>query len=194
MVLAYHIIITAYGFWLPNDPRGSWSDFIGAWELLKYGRATKTTLRHSLAKNPHDRQLRIAAKRALKYPPVIFDGPQARAIARGFADFIDKSELAVFACSIMPDHIHLVIGRHHYDAEQMMNLLKGAASRRLELEQLHPLARFITRSGRNPKAFARGGWKVYLNTTNDILRDPLCRKQSNARGPASAALSIHSAI
>ena len=25
MVLGYHIIRTAYGFWLPNDPWGSWS-------------------------------------------------------------------------------------------------------------------------------------------------------------------------
>jgi hypothetical protein len=23
-VIAYHVIITNYGFWLPNDPRGSW--------------------------------------------------------------------------------------------------------------------------------------------------------------------------
>ena len=34
MVRWYHLIISAYGFWLPNDPRGSWSDFVGAWELL----------------------------------------------------------------------------------------------------------------------------------------------------------------
>ena len=25
MVLGYHIVCTAYGFWLPNDPRRSWS-------------------------------------------------------------------------------------------------------------------------------------------------------------------------
>ena len=45
MILGYHLIITAYGFWLPNDPRGSWSDFVGAWELLRFGRATKTESR-----------------------------------------------------------------------------------------------------------------------------------------------------
>ena len=42
MVLAYHLIFTAYGFWLPNDPRGSWSDFVRAWELFITGKATKT--------------------------------------------------------------------------------------------------------------------------------------------------------
>lgn len=37
MIHAYHFILSAYGFWLPNDPRGSWSDFVGAWELFRYG-------------------------------------------------------------------------------------------------------------------------------------------------------------
>jgi len=27
MVIAYHAIFSTYGFWLPNDPRGSWSEF-----------------------------------------------------------------------------------------------------------------------------------------------------------------------
>ena len=41
MVYASHVIFCAYGFWLPNDPRGSWSDFVGSWELLRFGRATQ---------------------------------------------------------------------------------------------------------------------------------------------------------
>src|SRR4051812_39201122 len=32
MIVGYHVIFSAYGFWLPNDPRGSWSDFVGSWE------------------------------------------------------------------------------------------------------------------------------------------------------------------
>jgi len=42
MVLASHCTFTAYGFRLPNDPRGSWSDFVRAWDLLLSGKATKT--------------------------------------------------------------------------------------------------------------------------------------------------------
>jgi hypothetical protein len=42
MILASHVIFSTYGFWLPNDPRGSWSDFVGAWELFRFGPATKT--------------------------------------------------------------------------------------------------------------------------------------------------------
>lgn len=54
MILASHVIFGTYGFWLPNDPRGSWSDFVGSWELARFGRATKVTTRRSLAREPHD--------------------------------------------------------------------------------------------------------------------------------------------
>jgi hypothetical protein len=58
MIVAYHIIFSAYGFWLPNDPRGSWSDFIRSWELFRFGPATKTTARRSVAHREHDRWAR----------------------------------------------------------------------------------------------------------------------------------------
>ncbi len=84
MAVGYHIIFGAYGFWLPNDPRGSWSDFVGAFELYKSGRATKTTERHSVAKLPHDREKRWTDKERLMFPAVTFTGIQARDIARRF--------------------------------------------------------------------------------------------------------------
>src|SRR5438270_9322580 len=86
MIHGYHVIFGAYGFWLPNDPRGSWSEFVGSWELFRFGPATKTDTRRSVAARPHDRAQRLAAKQALKYPPVQFTGLQARAIGRGFAE------------------------------------------------------------------------------------------------------------
>jgi hypothetical protein len=77
MIIAHHVIFAAYGFWLPNDPRGSWSDFVGSWEPFRYGPATKTDATRSVAHRPHDTQKRLAAKKALKYPPVVFSGVQA---------------------------------------------------------------------------------------------------------------------
>src|SRR5271168_1526378 len=82
MVFGYHVVFSAYGFWLPNDPRGSWSDFVGSWELFRQGPATKTTETRSLAHIEHDRAQRLAAKKTLKYPPVEFTGVQARAVGR----------------------------------------------------------------------------------------------------------------
>src|SRR5438270_709844 len=111
MIVGYHVIFSVYGFWLPNDPRGSWSDFVGSWDLFRYGPATKTTERRSLAYRAHDRAARLAAKGALKYPAVEFTGLQARAVARGFAAYVARAGLPVWACAILPDHVHLVVPR-----------------------------------------------------------------------------------
>src|SRR5687768_1518334 len=96
-VLAYHLILTAYGFWLPNDPRGSWSDFVRAWELRRFGPATKVKDGRSRARDPHDVAMRLEAKRHLARDPVHFTGLQARAIARGFARFVARSGIIVYA-------------------------------------------------------------------------------------------------
>src|SRR5438552_17559474 len=132
MVRGYHIIFSAYGFWLPNDPRGSWSDFVGAWELfLAAGKATKTDERRSIAHRAHDRERRLAAKEALSRPAVKFNGLQARAIGRGFADYVAKSGLPVWACSIMPEHVHLVTGPFRLPVAQVVIQLTGVASEKL---------------------------------------------------------------
>src|SRR3982751_1653136 len=78
-VLAYHLIITAYGFWLPNEPRGSWSDVVRSWELLKLGPATKVDTTRSVAHKPYDRNLKRRMINALVRDPVEFSGLQARA-------------------------------------------------------------------------------------------------------------------
>ena len=94
-VIAYHVVFGTYGFWLPNDPRGSWSDFVGSWELLRFGPATKTDSRCSVAGHAHDHEARLAAKEALQRPAVQFTGIQARAIGRGFA-LLATGQLAQF--------------------------------------------------------------------------------------------------
>src|SRR4051812_40638073 len=98
MIIGYHLIMTAYGFWLPNDPRGSWSDFVRSWELLRFGPATKVDTTHSVAGRKHDFKLRRAAKKALKDPEVHFSGVQARSVGNGFAEFAKRSGLTIWAC------------------------------------------------------------------------------------------------
>jgi len=93
-VLAYHLIITNYGFWLPNDPRGSWSEFVRSWELfLAAGPATKTDTRRSVAGERHDYQRRSAAKDSLARDPVVFSGQQAKAVGDGFSRFVARSNV-----------------------------------------------------------------------------------------------------
>jgi REP element-mobilizing transposase RayT len=165
MVHGYHVIFVAYGFWLPNDPRGSWSDFVGNWELVRFGRATKSIERKELS--AEEERLRQAAKKALKYPPVQFTGTQARAIGRGFARAIQRSGFTVWACSILPEHVHAVIARHTYKVEQIVNLLKGEATKQLNRENLHPLAAYAG-DDRSPTPWADRRWKVFLDTEEAI--------------------------
>jgi len=130
VVLATHVIFSAYGFWLPNDPRGSWSDFVAAWELVRSaGPATKISTHESVAAVEHDRAARLDAKRALRYPPVEFEGRQALSVSRGFARAIAESQYRVHACSILPAHVHLVIARHAHRARQIAGHLKTRARR-----------------------------------------------------------------
>ncbi|HKD37079.1 MAG TPA: hypothetical protein VKB78_09770, partial [Pirellulales bacterium] len=84
MIHGYHVIWGAYGFWLPNDPRGSWSDFVGSWELARFGKATKTRERRDVDMVQWN-AWRAEAAKALNYPPVRFSGVQARSIGAGFA-------------------------------------------------------------------------------------------------------------
>jgi REP element-mobilizing transposase RayT len=190
MIIGYHVILSAYGFWLPNDPRGSWSDFVRSWELLRYGPATKVDTRQSVAARPHNRALRLAAKKALTYPPVHFSGVQARAIGRGFRDFVQRSGLVVWACAILPEHTHLVIGRHRYKAEQVANLLKGAATRQLVAEGIHPFQNWAEPDGRVPRCWAAQCWIVFIdqeavlrNAIQYVERNPLKEGKPFQRWP-----------
>ncbi|HIF01208.1 MAG TPA: hypothetical protein EYG03_12380 [Planctomycetes bacterium] len=168
MVHGYHVIMPLYGFWLPNDPRGSWSDFVWKWELVRFGKATIQLERRELCDlTPNEIHRHEAAKRSLNYPPVIWDGAQAVSIANGFSMQCKKSRYSVWACAILPQHVHLVIARHTYAVEQMVRLLKGAATTVLKKHGRHPLKTFA-KSGRPPRPWAESHWKVFLDSEEQI--------------------------
>ncbi|MGD9128667.1 MAG: transposase [Planctomycetia bacterium] len=162
MILAYHAIFGTYGFWLPNDPRGSWSDYVRVWELSCLGNATKTDSRRSVAGQPHDHEKRLEAKESLDHPPVQFSGIQARAVGTGFAEAIRVSKYVIYACSIMPEHVHLVIARHKHKVEQVVRRLKTSATMQLKREKLLP-------SG-PPSPWGRSCWKVFLDDEEGVRR------------------------
>lgn len=162
MVLAYHFIFSAYGFWLPNDPRGSWSDTIRQYELLKFGPATKVTTHRSLAHDPHNCELRNHAKLALMYTPVRFNGLQARAIATGFAIAAHERSYRVRALAILPDHTHLIVMHHDVHVDQIASHLKAKATRQLNLESLHPLANHPRADGTTPSPWSRSHWCPFI--------------------------------
>lgn len=167
-MIAFHLIISAYGFWLPNDPRGSWSDFVGSWELYKFGPATKVNDARNYAKDPHDAALRRAAKNALKYPPVRFDDVQRRAIAAGFARACDEAQYRCRACCIGHDHAHLVIARHDRQITVIAGHLKAAATRSLTDSGVHPLTGHTGKRGGLPTPWSEGCWKVFIDDDEQL--------------------------
>ena len=168
MVIAYHTTFSFYGFWLPKDPRGSNSTFVRSWRLLPFGKATTVNHRRSVARAVHDRDLRRAAKEQLKYEPAVINGRQALSIAKGFARAIRKNGYVVLACAIMPTHVHMVIGRHTYKVEQVVNLLKGAATRQLSEDGRHPQARFADEQGNVPSPWAQELRKVFCFNAGQV--------------------------
>lgn len=64
MVHGYHVVLAHYGFWLPNDPRGSWSEFVASWEIARFGKTTRNLEQRKLAQlSAEELALREAAKK-----------------------------------------------------------------------------------------------------------------------------------
>ena len=100
---------------------------------------------------------------------VRFNGRQALAVGTGFKRAIEESGYVVHACSILPQHAHLVIARCERRAEQIIAHLKGRATQQLAAEELHPLGGFRQADGTVPSPWARNGWPVFLESDQRIL-------------------------
>lgn len=162
MILAYHCIFSMYGFWLPNDPRGSGSDYIAAWDLFRYGTAAKVHSRRSVAGVEHDLGARLAAKQSLKYRPVVVTGRQALAIARGFAVASGEAGYRIHACAILPEHVHVVIGAHSRSVRTIVGHLKARATRQLKADSLW--------QEESRPVWGAHGWNVWLESVADVER------------------------
>jgi len=172
VVVAYHLILSAYGVWLPNDPRGSWSSYVGSRRLYALGgAATKVDTHRSVAHATHDRGKRLATKAGLQRPAVRFAGKQAREIGRGLQDYCTKNAWPVHALALMPDHVHVVVGRRaDMPIEKMAEQAKARATMFLRKAGLHPFEDEADGRGRVPTPWAEGSWAVYLDDDAGVRR------------------------
>jgi hypothetical protein len=123
MVLGYHLVWTAYGWWLPNDLRGSTSraircDVLRELGELHYGRKRV---------QPASRDIRAfyrAAAGLLKHPLLTFSCEEIEAIARAFVTVIARERYTCYACALLGDHVHVLIRKHRDLAEQMIKKLQ----------------------------------------------------------------------
>src|SRR5215210_2118854 len=96
IVIAYHLIWTAYGWWLPTDPRGSMSRWI-ALDILKqlgdlhYGR------RLIQPKSWEVREYLRETEDVLKHPRLVFGSNERNCIARAFASAIAQFKYTCYA-------------------------------------------------------------------------------------------------
>lgn len=156
-----HLCWGTYGFWLPNDPRGSGSREVWADHLKPFGEATFVEDRtRSRARRPHDRGLRRAAKRALTRPAVFLDGRQARCAAVAFGELLAELSIPVWACTVLPDHVHLVVGPSEIHADILSQRLKGRATKALVVAKLHPFLTEMGADGQVPKCWQELQWPV----------------------------------
>jgi hypothetical protein len=100
LIIAYHLIWTAYGWWLPNDPRGSGSqtirnNLIADLGELHYGRKQVQPAARDV------REFYRHAATVLKYPLLIFAEAERKAIAQSFHQVIKEQHYTCYGCAII---------------------------------------------------------------------------------------------
>jgi REP element-mobilizing transposase RayT len=181
MVIAYHLIWTGYGWWLPNDVWGSTSQFVAS-DLLRelgdlhYGRKQLQPRRAELLKFFSKAHARI------DFPVLTFTNADIDAIAGGFSSVIASERYTCYACAILRDHVHLVIRKHKHQAEEMIAHLQRESHLALRAAGLvdmeHPV-------------WGGHGWQVFLDHPDDIRRTVkyVENNQSLSRCPYSTGAS-----
>ena len=160
LVIAHHLLSTAYGWWLPNDPRGSCSTCIASNVIaelgeLHYGRKKLQPAGWGIRKYYRE------AEKSLRYPLLTFNAGDVQIIARAFADVIARERYTCYACAIMPDHVHVANRKHKHTAEEMIRNFQDASRTALRAAG--------QRTPDHP-VWAQGGWKVFLDSPDDIRR------------------------
>ena len=160
IVIAHHLVWTAYGWWLPNDPRGSTSYYIACDAIAELGELHRGRKKVQ----PTGREIRAFYERArevLQFPLLTFDESARREIGVAFAAVIDSERYTCYACAVMPDHIHLLIRKHKHTAEEMIDRFQRASRDRLA-ETGHRTTGHPTWGG--------PGWKVFLDHPDEVRR------------------------
>jgi REP element-mobilizing transposase RayT len=159
MVLAYHLVLTGYGHWLPNDPRGSASREIMAGKLFPLGSIQPVPDPDLPEEEVH--AFRINSEPLLEHAILWFDWACRKTIANSFSCVVAERRYTCYACAIMANHAHLVIRKHRDQAEVMIRELKCASAKALRskmgIDASHPV-------------WSSQPFKVFLNNGGDIRR------------------------
>ncbi len=160
IVIAHHLVWTLYGWWLPNDPRGSGShsiasDILAELGRLHYGRKEVQPPASTV------REFYEEAAGLLKHPRLSFAPQDLAAAGQAIGAAIAGQGYTCYGCAVMSDHVHLLIRKHRDQAETMIERIQW-----LSRERLVELA---IRAADHP-TWTRGGWKVFLDHPDEVDR------------------------
>ena len=160
MIIAHHLIFTAYGWWLPNDPRGSSSRTIKA-DILNHLGDLHHGRKPVQPPSTDIRRFYTAAKDWLRHDLLTFDTRARNVIADAFAAMIAAERYTCYACAILPDHVHVLVRKHKHTAEQIIATFQEASRLRPRDADL--------RSTDHP-TWGGPGWKVFLDHPDEVRR------------------------
>lgn len=121
-IIAHHLILTGYGHWLPNDPRGSGSIEVRQEKLadlgpIHFGRKTVQPSRNVL------REFQQAAEPKLNPSIIWFDTRIGQLLAEAVGDIVSRRKYTVYACALLKNHAHFCLRKHRDDAQTMLQIL-----------------------------------------------------------------------
>lgn len=162
MVAGYHLIWTVYGYWLPNDPRGSTSTEVRVEPLrdlgeLHYGRKEVQPPAKEI------RAFHAKARDVLKHPVLTFTDDEILFVGNVLGQVVATKEYTCYACAVMPDHVHMVIRRHRDMAEEMIaNFQEAVRTALIETQK---------RSPTQPIWSDSAGWKTFINNRRQFEQE-----------------------
>lgn len=171
-IIAHHLVLTLYGHWGVNDPRGS-----GSVESIDPKFAPLGPIHHG-RKPPEEQPSReeLGAyhrehEELLNFPVFWVDEAKRQATAEAFGEVIRSRKYTCYACAILSNHAHLVIRIHRDRADAMMQHLMDASRLRLrtfpDIASDHPV-------------WSAQPYKVFLYTPQDV-RTRISYVQKNPR-------------
>ena len=164
MIHAYHATFGTYGSWLPNDPRGSASSFVGSRKMFGLGGRADPSKRTKYDRLPPQEQRKhTVIQTQLFREAVVFNESHLQEIAIAFGQFIAEHRLQVWAVSLLACHVHLVFARCGRKAELVVDELKDFCQKRLASLGMSPLGC----SSKN-SVWADGRWIVFLDKGETI--------------------------
>ena len=161
IVIAVHLVFHGYGFWLPNDLRGSGSTEVRKDELRELGDP------HFGRKPDRDQPSRDELKEfsqhaepMLEHELLWFNSKHRQAIGKTFAKVVAQRRYTVYACAILQNHAHACVRTHRDRAEDMWHAFAEASQKSL---------RAFAEVPTNHSIWSHRPYKVFLYTPDEVI-------------------------